>query len=194
MVYTVVANLPFSNDKLRELKDVTEKGTQMHVILVILAGVLARSQKPCCSPVQEYWNRDHQMAVTDQVVFRGDCIVIPKSLRTGMMPTLIHHGHMTKETYKQRARDTLFWPGMNAPMEETVAKCTICLENRMLSGKEPTIAHDVPDSRNHGLWVFANRHMVDCYNRLVPVGWRISHSWHYVKSWGKVVVLTQNVP
>jgi hypothetical protein len=48
------------------------------------------------------------------------------------------------EKYKSRARDVLFWPGLNAQIEDMVSKCSICNDHRMRNQKEPLKPHEVP--------------------------------------------------
>ena len=51
----------------------------------------------------------------------------------------IHQGHMGIEMSKRRARDTLYWPGMNSQITDTVSRCTIYLEHRKQNAKRPMI-------------------------------------------------------
>ena len=144
MVHTVLTNLPMSDEKLRELRDESEKDPQMQALSEVILSGWPETRKQCPIPVQEYWNHRDELSVMDGLVFRGDRLVIPKALRSNMLKC-IHHGYMGMEKCKERARDILFWPGMNAQIEETVSKCQICLENRPSNTKEPMIAHEVPD-------------------------------------------------
>ena len=56
----------------------------------------------------------------------------------------IHQGHMGIEKSKRRARDTLYWPGMNSQITDKVSRCTICLKHRKKNTREPMIASRVP--------------------------------------------------
>ena len=49
----------------------------------------------------------------DGMIFKDDCIVVPKTMRQEML-TRIHEGHFGVKKCRSRARMTIFWPGMNA--------------------------------------------------------------------------------
>ena len=48
---------------------------------------------------------------------------------------------------KSRARSSLYWPCVGHDIEETAAKCSICLKYRAANPKEPLIPHSVPGLR-----------------------------------------------
>jgi len=77
-------------------------------------------------------------------VLRGERIVIPLSLRSGMMNKL-HEGHLGIEQCRILARDKIFWPNMNAQIADMIRKCSICLELRNSNRKEPIIPFQIPN-------------------------------------------------
>ena len=83
------------------------------------------------------------MSELNGVVLRGERIAILPSMRKEMLEK-IHHGHMGIEKSKRLARDTLYWPGMNSQITDTVSRCTIRLEHRRQNAKEPMIHFRVP--------------------------------------------------
>ena len=57
----------------------------------------------------------------------------------------IHQGHMGIEKSKRRARDVLYWPGMNSQINGMISRCTICsVEHQRQSTKEPMIPYRIP--------------------------------------------------
>ena len=83
------------------------------------------------------------MSELNGVVLGGERIAIPPSMRKEMLEK-IRQGHMGIENSKRRARDTLYWPGMNSQITDTVSRCTICLEHQRQNAKEPMIPFRVP--------------------------------------------------
>ena len=77
------------------------------------------------------------------LIFRGQKIVIPKSLRAKML-NQIHTGHLGVTKTLERAKDSIFWPGMTKAITDYVLSCEICLRHRDSNTKEPLISHDVP--------------------------------------------------
>lgn len=60
------------------------------------------------------------------------------------MLTLIHSSHLGVEKCKRRARDVLYWPGMNAEIEDVVLKCQVCSTYQRSNSKEPMLSYPVP--------------------------------------------------
>ena len=56
----------------------------------------------------------------------------------------IHQGHMEIEKFKRRARDVLYWPGMNSEISDMISRCTICLEHQQQNTKEPVNSSRIP--------------------------------------------------
>ncbi len=56
----------------------------------------------------------------------------------------MHQSHMGMVKTNQLARDLMFWPRMNAEIEEIVSKCEFCLKHRKNQVKEPMTIHPIP--------------------------------------------------
>ncbi|KAK7885968.1 hypothetical protein WMY93_025589 [Mugilogobius chulae] len=97
-----------------------------------------------CPPLaQEYWNHRDEISEAEGIMFKGEKIIVPQSLRQDMLDR-IHAGHMGVEKCKNRARDLLFWPGMGQQIETLVGQCSICQERRSANTKEPLLSHAIP--------------------------------------------------
>ena len=59
-----------------------------------------------------YYNYRDELTVQDGIIYRGERIVIPRSLRQEMK-SKIHAGHLGVNSCLRRARDLLYWP--NSP-------------------------------------------------------------------------------
>ena len=60
------------------------------------------------------------------------------------MLTKIHASHIGIQGCLRRAREVLYWPGMNKDIEDHVAKCEVCNSQPAAQGKEPLICHEIP--------------------------------------------------
>ena len=60
-----------------------------------------------------YFDYRDELTVQDGIVYRGDRIVVPKSMRLEMKQK-VHIGHLGINSCLRRARDTIFWPGMSS--------------------------------------------------------------------------------
>ena len=55
------------------------------------------------------------------------------------MLNLIHEGHLGLNKCKLRAKDTVYWPGLNEQLEKLVFKCDLCLKYSFSKCKQKTI-------------------------------------------------------
>ncbi|XP_062574568.1 uncharacterized protein K02A2.6-like [Saccostrea cucullata] len=71
-------------------------------------------------------------------------IVIPPTLRSHML-SLIHQSHLGIIKCKQRAREVMYWPGMNSEIEQLVKDCEKCATFQNKQPPEPLNPTPVPD-------------------------------------------------
>ena len=143
-VHSVTQNFPGSSEQLEQIRCATsEEATLQRLYQVVMNGwpELRRSVQ---EDVRPYWNMRDEMSTSDGLLFEGERIVIPESMRQEMLQ-ILHEPHMGMEKTKSRARTAIYWPGMSRAIEDTVAKCSTCLHYARSNPKEPMIAHDTPD-------------------------------------------------
>ena len=96
--------------------------------------------------IRDYYGFRDELAVSDGIVYKGMNIVVPPSLRQNMMAQ-VHESHQGITKCKQRARESLFWPGMCSEIEKMVEDCAKCQTYQNKQHKEtmkPTPLPDLP--------------------------------------------------
>ena len=134
-VHNVITHLPMSEQKILLMREATAQDEALQaVISVCKTGwpVHKWSLKPLVRP---YWPIHDDIHEVEGLVFVGDKLLIPSSLR-GEMLNKIHETHLGMEKCKARARELLYWPGMTNDIEELV---------RRANQREPMIPHQVPE-------------------------------------------------
>ena len=63
-------------------------------------------------------------------------IVVPKFLRNKVLQ-ILHHAHQGVEGMRARARNTIYWPGLNSAIRQTRAECTSCTSAAPSQAREP---------------------------------------------------------
>ncbi|XP_029182414.2 uncharacterized protein K02A2.6-like [Acropora millepora] len=139
----VAAFLPVSSARLRKIQQATESDETLRALKdVILRGwPEERSQTP--TQVTPYFSMRDELSIQDGVIFRGQRMVIPSSLRRDMKQKL-HASHLGVESCLRRARETIFWPGMSNEIKEMVATCETCRKYERSNQKEPLMPHEIP--------------------------------------------------
>ena len=91
-----------------------------------------------------YFSIRDELAVTGGLVFRGERLVIPKSMRSEIKND-IHSGHQGVESCLRLAREHVFWPGMNKELKGWIQTCETCREFEQTHCKETLMSHDIPE-------------------------------------------------
>ena len=99
-----------------------------------------KSQLP--EAVQPYFTFQGQMTVQDELVFRGQQVVIPTALRTEMMAKC-HAAHIGVEGCLRRARDSMYWPRMSADLKDYISRCDVCLAHQDSPQRETLLQHEI---------------------------------------------------
>ena len=84
-----------------------------------------------------------ELTVQDGLIFRGERVVIPSSLRQ-VMKQKVHSSHMGIDSCLRRAREHIYWPGMSAEIKQQIEDCETCRKFGMNQPKEPLMPHEVP--------------------------------------------------
>ena len=105
---------------------------------------------------------------------------IPLSERAETLKVL-HLGHCTIDKIQLRARETVFWPGINKDIETADKNCNTCTAYSNSQQKETLSPHKVPDTpwESLGTDIFHLNNtqyllVVDCYSQF-PVIRKITH-------------------
>ena len=101
----------------------------------------SKDLQPTISP---YFHIRDELASQDGIIFRGDRIVIPKSLRKQMLSDL-HAAHQGIASITRRARETVHWPHLNQELKDHITECLTCDQYHDKQPKEPLIPHKVPN-------------------------------------------------
>ncbi|XP_025113246.1 uncharacterized protein K02A2.6-like [Pomacea canaliculata] len=100
-----------------------------------------KSQLP--AELSPYYSFRDELSVQDRLIFKGERIVVPISLRSSMKRE-IHSTHTGIEGCLKRARESVFWPGMNAEIKQYVSTCKTCQSVQRSQKKETLLSHEVP--------------------------------------------------
>jgi len=93
--------------------------------------------------IKEYFSLRDEITVQDGVLFKGQCVIIPRSLRSLMLQKT-HNTHLGAAACLRRARDVIFWPGMAAEIKDLVSQCETCNDFQSKNSKEPMMSHPIP--------------------------------------------------
>ena len=142
-VHSLTTRLPATPQRIQDL----QSATQGDVALCKLRDYVYKGwpvHKSACFPdVKQYWGMKDTIHEDDGLLYIGERLIVPTSLRADMLSKL-HVGHLGMEKSKARARECLYWPNMSADIEDMVSKCSTCATFKPQNQPEPLLPHPVP--------------------------------------------------
>ena len=110
------------------------------VILVKLAMVVLKGWPESCKfldvDLKSYWPHRHAISIIDGVIVLGNRIIISAKLRSIFLAEM-HDAHLGIVKTKLHACRCVFWPGINADIEELCKQCETCRQNQQDSPFSP---------------------------------------------------------
>ncbi|XP_037501558.1 uncharacterized protein K02A2.6-like [Rhipicephalus sanguineus] len=162
-VQIVTSLLPASSDYLKEIE-------------------FAQADDPVCRQVKEYCTRGwpgkgkippeivsyfqyrDSLTVQQNLLVKDKRLVIPKSLWRKVLGQL-HAGHQGVSKCRETAKLSVWWPGLSTQIQEIVANCTTCIQERT-PRVEPMIESELPEGRHYLVVVdYCSRYIEVCYLR-----------------------------
>ena len=98
----------------------------------------------CPKSIVDFWNHRDELCFKNGLIFKGPKIVIPRSICSDTIKAVHDNSHQGCNQATRRARDIMFWPGMNKELTDYVRSCPICEKHRSANAKEPLMPHEMP--------------------------------------------------
>ena len=96
------------------------------------------------SCAKRYHSVASELSVCNDILLRGDRIIIPQALQQQMLVKL-HCGHQGITKCRQIALQSIWWPGINKEIETMISKCLIYnLLQAQKAECRPTKANTLP--------------------------------------------------
>ena len=195
-----LGNVPMSDPKLEEVRVATAADTTMGTLKQVILSGWPNKRREVPADIQEYWNYRDELSEVNDIILKGEKLVIPPSMRKEML-TKIHTSHLGIVKCKQRARDILFWPGMGKDIENLVSQCDICAEHHMSNPREPMAVGEIPSRP----WEFVSTDLftfhgddylliVDSYSRFIEIAKLTNTSSNTVIQHTKSIFARHGIP
>lgn len=126
-----------------------------------------RSQLP--DPCRRYWHIRQHLSLDDDLIVYGCRLLIPSKMRQLILSQL-HESHQGTVRTKQRARLSVYWPGIDNDIDNLILACQTCQDCLPSNVKEPLVHKPLPNRPFQEIAVdfcsYAGRDyliIVDCY-------------------------------
>src|SRR5436190_4062297 len=144
VVHSLSRHFPITDERRKEFQQATEEDEGLKAVKSYFLNGWPNHKSNCHFQAQRFWNIKDDIHVQDDLVFFECRLIVPKSLQKFML-NLIHESHFGMTKCKTRARELVYWVGMNRDIEEVVSNCEICQKYQHSNCKEPLLSHSIPD-------------------------------------------------
>ena len=138
------SHLPVSPNRYSEFQLQTANDPDLQLLQKTVQSGWPENKEYLPANLHPYWNFRDEIICNDGLLFKGNKLIIPKSMQQEMLD-LIHEPHLGVVKSKSRAREVIFWPGMSSQIEDKVSKCQVCATIQNSNPKEPMVCTDLPD-------------------------------------------------
>ena len=126
----------------------------------------------CPLEVQPFWNCRSLLSIVADTLLYGSSLVIPKALRPAVLE-ILGSAHQGVQAMRDRAADTLYWPGMHEDITRYKKSCVTCQRIAPSQPHAPRFPPEIPsmpfESIAADYFDFAGRHYLVIVDRLS--GW-----------------------
>ena len=127
LAYQITNQLCARSDSLHEITITTREDDELALLKHTITQGWPSIIKEVLSVLQSYWTLRKELTVEDGIIFKDTQIVIPaKKCETVLK--LIHEHHLGLNKCMLRAKDTVYWPGLNDQLERLVLNYDLCLK------------------------------------------------------------------
>ena len=136
-------SVPILKLTLQEITSATEVDAELQALGPIITQGWPERRADVASQLQVYFPFREELSIQDGVVFKGEGIVVPSSLRQCMMDK-VHASHLGIQGCLRRAKEAFYWPGIYKQITEFISRCSICNSYKPEQQKEPLKCHEIP--------------------------------------------------
>ena len=161
----------FSEPMLQKLKDETQKDSELQQLNAVVMDGWPQIKDKTPAESRPYWNYRDEISCYQGMLFKGDRIIVPHSLRPEI-PHRIHEGNFGIGKCRARARGAVFWPSINGAIDEMISQRGTCQKHKRSNQREPLIPQQVPErpwaTVAADIFYYKGRDyllVVDCYSK-----------------------------
>ena len=121
----VFENKSISDKTIEKIKLETENDKELQILKKYIQTEWPGNLSDIDESVKQFHGMRNYLYVEEGIIFKGDQIIIPKSMRKEIIKKL-HLGHFGTEGTIRRAREMIYWPNINRQIRDVVETCGIC--------------------------------------------------------------------
>lgn len=140
----VLTALDIPTDKIKTYQSETNKDETLKLLKTYILEGWPNNKTEVHDFVKPYYNHKHELFIINNLIFKNNRLVIPQQMRREFLKR-IHYNHLGMDKCKNRARESIFWPGLSNDIENTVSNCETCLKYTRANIRQPMLVRDIPN-------------------------------------------------
>ena len=129
---------PISSSKLDMVKQQTLQDEELQLLKHYVSGGWPKHAVNVPLKVKAFYTHRDHLTVSQGLVLYNNRMVIPWSMRTEILER-IHDSHQGIVKCRERAKCSVWWPGISKTIHEIVSTCRECQEIKPTQRREPLI-------------------------------------------------------
>lgn len=130
--------------RLEELRQQAAQDHEYQQLLSVILNGFPQHKQQLPDNCRRFWSVREHLSVDDGLIVYGCRLLIPTTLRPKILSDL-HKSHQGLVRTKQRARLTVYWPGIDNDIDNTILSCQLCQDHLPSNPKEPLIQKPKPE-------------------------------------------------
>lgn len=143
-VCLIESQINVTDRKLNEIIEKTKTDKELQVLKQVILEGWPNNFKKVPNSVKIYRKFQSDLSVQGDLIFKGQSLVIPQSMRKEMLER-VHYNHMGINKCIKLAQESIFWPTMCNEIRQTISQCHLCLKYARSQMSEPLINHKIPE-------------------------------------------------
>lgn len=143
-ISTILDNDDINRDKLIEIKNATITDDNLQILKQTVLNGWPASKTLVPDKIRQYWNIKGEIVIIDEILYKGQQIIIPNILRPEILLNL-HYTHMGLEKTFWKAKELVYWPNIYNDIKNICNSCETCLKFSKANTKEPLLSTEIPD-------------------------------------------------
>ena len=137
--------LPMSTQRKEELQTCTRNDAILQSAIVFTLTGWPKYEKDVPDNLKQFFNVKELLSVSNGLLTYADRIVIPKDMQPEILDR-IHDGHQGVVKCQERAKLSVWWPGISRDIKSIVAMCDHCQTYKPKQHKEPLMTTPLPSA------------------------------------------------
>ena len=125
--YQITNQLCTRSDSLNQIRIATWEDDELALLKHTTTQGFPSTVKEVTSVLQQYLTFREELTIEDSIVLKGTQIVVLTNQQEAALK-LFHEGHLELNKWKLRAKDTVYWPGLNNQFERLILNCELCFK------------------------------------------------------------------